>query len=238
MAVVMLVASAAAADPYPQLIVDRPLVYSAGMTAVDLGVDFPSYRFGDSSNTRLGAYVYPDLVIIHAPGAFQLGGEVEEDYGGAVVTGSFRTYAGPGAVSASVSFRIPNSQFGADSELAQSAGYGVKSTVVPHVLSVDAGGSLTQWEIGRQYYPSVDPLWLGAGVGAGLQLVPEFYVHASAQAFVPLLDTDTVHAYLSAGASATYIYDRFDVYSWIRVDELQHAPVPSAGGGVTMRFGG
>ena len=101
MAVVLLAAGAAAADPYPQLVVDRPLLYEPEMTAVDIGVDAPSYRFGDSSNTRLGAYVYPDIVITHALDSAQLGVKFVDDYFGPVVEGHFRTYVGPGALSAS-----------------------------------------------------------------------------------------------------------------------------------------
>jgi len=231
-------ASPAAADPYPQLLVDRPLVYAPGMTAVDIGVDAPTYRYGGSSNTRLGDYVYPDLVITHAAGPVQLGARFVDDFFGPVVEARMATYVGPGALYLDVTTRIPNQMSNLDSELSEHVGYGVKSIVVPHGLAVDAGAGLTQWEASSTYGDSTAPLWLGAGVGSTLQVVPEFAIHLGGSALVPLTDTDYVHAYLSAGGTAYYTIDRFDVYGWFRLDDLPHTPIPFVGGGVIARFGG
>jgi len=238
MALVLLVAGAAAADPYPQLMVDRPLVYAPGMTAVDIGIDAPTYRYGGSSNTRLGDYVYPDIVITHAAGPVQLGAKFVDDFFGPIATARMATYVGPGALLLSVSMRIPNSKSNLDSELSEYAGYTVKSVVVPHGLSVDAGGGLTQWEVSSQGAASAAPTWLGIGAGATVQVVPEFAVSLGASLLVPVADTDNVHAYATAGGTAYYTIDRFDVYGWFRLDDLPHTPIPFVGGGVITRFGG
>lgn len=237
MAGVLLVASAAAADPFPQLVVDRPLVYAPGMTAVDIGIDAPTYRFGLSSNTRLGDYVYADLVISHASGPLQLGLRFVDNWAGPLVTASARGYVGPGALAASITFRIPNNESGLDSEYQQYVGYAVKSTVVPHVLSLDAGGGLYADEYRPMYSQQVTPVVGGLSGGGILQVVPELSLGVAGGVFVPLLETDQAHTSLFASATATYVIDRFDVYAWGRIDDVQRSPLPSVGGGVITRFG-
>lgn len=238
MAVVALLAGRAAADPYPQLVVDRPLVYAPGMTAADVGIDAPTYRYGYSSNTRLGDYVYPDLGVLHAFGRLQLGADFGETIVGPVIEASAQGYVGPGRLSFEVGDLLPNNMTSLDSELRQSLGYVLKATVVPHTLSIDGGGGATLYEVQYQDGSSRTPMFAGVSGGGNVQLVPELSLGAHGGFSVPLLDTEIAHASAWLGGHLTYVIDRFDIYAWARVDELQRAPLPSVGGGVTVRIGG
>ncbi|HSN28024.1 MAG TPA: hypothetical protein VLT45_17160 [Kofleriaceae bacterium] len=238
MAVVALLAGSAAADPYPQLVVDRPLVYSPGMTAADVGIDAPSYRYGYSSNTRLGDYIYPDLGVKHAFGGLQLGADFGETIVGPILEVAAQGYVGPGRLTLELGDLLPKNGTNIDSELRQYVGYVLKATVVPHALSVDGGAGFTLYELQYQYAGSSSPMFAGASAGATLQLVPELSVGAHGGFFVPLADTSQVHTSAWVGGNLTYVVDRFDVYAWARLDELQRAPLPSVGGGVTVRLGG
>ena len=240
-----LMVSPAAADPdpdpnivpYPQLYVDRPLLYGPGMTVVDVSVDAPTYRVGDSSSTRLGDHIYPDLVLLHAFDGFQLSGDFGDTPGGPFVGAGLRFYAGPGAVSVGASALLPNTESGLDSSLVESLGYGMKTIVVPHVLALACGGSIGLYEVSPSYAPSYTPMFAGVSAGGTVQLLPELAFGASAGASTPLLDRDANHTAFYAAGSMTYVYRMVDVYGFVRVNELQHAPLPTVGGGVVLRFG-
>lgn len=224
-------------EPYPQLYVDRPLLYASGMTAVDVGVDAPTYRVGEASSTRLGDHFYPDLVALHAFDGFQISGEFGDTPGGPYLAGGFRFYAGPGAVSLSASMLLPNNEAGLDSSLVESVGYGLKQIVVPHVLAVSGGASVAAYEVSPQDAPSYDPMFASVSGGATVQLLPELAFGASAGVSTPLAERDTNHTSAFAGASTTYVYKMLDIYAFVRASELQHAPLPTVGGGVVLRFG-
>jgi hypothetical protein len=237
MAVVLLAAGGAAADPYPQLAVDRPQLYAPGMTAADVGVDARTYRYGYSSSTRLGDYVYPDLVVTHAFEGFELSGRFAGDVVGPFADVGGGGYLGPGVLWVSAGFVIPNNDSGLDGELMQVVDYHVKSVVVPHVLSIDGGAALNLYEVSQTGGQSLDPMNLGVSGGATLQLVPEFSFHVDAAVYVPVADTTYSHTSLFVGGEARYVIDRFDVYAWAHANDVQRAPLPSVGAGVIARFG-
>ena len=225
------------AEPYPQLYVDRPLLYGAGMTVVDIGVDAPTYRVGEASSTRLGDHIYPDLVVLHSFDGGQLDAEFGDTPGGPFVGAGGRFYVGPGAVSLTASALLPNTASRLDSSLVESLGYGIKQIVVPHVLAVSGGASVAAYEVSPQYEPSYDPMFASVSAGATVQLLPELAFGASAGLSTPLAERDSHHTAAFGGASATYVYKMVDVYAFARASELQHAPLPTVGGGVVLRFG-
>ena len=236
MAAVLLAAGAATADPYPQIAVDRPQLYAPGMTAADVGVDAPTYRYGASTLTKLGDYLYPDFVLTHAWQDFELSGRFVQIYDGVGVSAGGGGYVGPGVLWLTGSFLVAGDMSTLDSELYEQVDYSLKSIVVPHVLAVDAGAAVNLYQVNRRDGVSIDPVTIGSSVGATLQLVPEFSLRAWGGMYVPIADTDYSHTSFSAGGTARYVYDRFDVYAWLRVDDLR-SPVPSVGGGVIARFG-
>lgn len=241
-----LLAAPAAADsdpdptlvPYPQLYVDRPLLYASGMTAVDVSIDAPTYRVGEASSTRLGDHINPSVAVLHVFDGVQLTADFGDTSGGPYVGAGARFYAGPGAVSLSASSLIPNNASGLDSSLVESLGYSLKQIVVPHVLAVACSASVAAYEVSPHYEPSYDPVFASASAGGTVQLLPELAFGASAGVSTPLAETESNHTAFSAGTSATYVYKMLDVYAFARVNELQHAPLPVVGGGIVLRFGG
>ncbi|MBV8762960.1 MAG: hypothetical protein JO257_37085 [Deltaproteobacteria bacterium] len=245
MALAVLASSPAAADPdpdpnldpYPSTYVDRPLLYASGMTGVELSVDAPTYRIGESSSTRLGDHVFPGGSVLHAFDGFQLGAGFGDTPGGPYVSGGGRFYAGPGAVSIDASMLLPNNTTNLDSSLVESLGYSLKAVPVPHVLAVGCSASVAAYEVSPMYAPSSFPVFAAGAAGGTLQLLPELAFGATIGASTPLAERDSNHSAVFASASMTYVYKMVDVFGFVRANELQHAPLPVVGGGVVLRFG-
>ncbi len=237
MAFVLLATNAAAADPYPQIAVDRPLLYAAGMTAADVGIDAPTYRYGASTLTKLGDYLYPDLLLTHAFEDFELSARFVQVYDAVGVSAGGGGYVGPGVLWLNIGGLLPGNASSLEGELYEHVDYHLKGVVVPHVLSVDGGAAVNLYQVSRKDGLSIDPVNLGVSGGATLQLLPEFSIAPWGAVYVPVADTAYQHTSYSIGATARYVYDRFDVYAWVRGDDVQHAPIPSVGGGVIARFG-
>src|SRR5512144_2491929 len=123
------------ADTYPQIVVDRPLVLLGGMTTVDIGVDFPTYRYDGTSVTPLGRYQMIDLVVRHGFGEAEVLGRVVDSYAGPAVILGGAVMIGPGALGGSLSVRVPTQSTGLAYEYAEALGYTIKSIAVPHILS-------------------------------------------------------------------------------------------------------
>lgn len=240
MAAVLLAAAPAAADPdaYPQIAADRPLLYAPGMTVADLALDAPTYRYGYSSHTAVGDYVYPGLSVAHAFDDFELSASFSQAIVGPYVNAGGGAYLGPGVLWLNASALIPNNDSGLDRELWQNVDYHAKAVVVPHALSLNAGAALNMYEVTRSDGLSIDPVNLGVSAGAVLQLVPELSVAPFVAVYIPVADTQYSHTSCAAGVTLRYVINKVDVYAWARGDDLQRAPLPGIGGGVLLHFGG
>jgi hypothetical protein len=236
------VAATAHADGYPKIIVDRPLVLLPDMSAFDIGLDFPTYRFGDSSNTRLGQYSYLDIVVAHAFGPVQTGVRLVDSYSGPFAEADVSAMLGPGEIFASAGLRAPRASSGIDHDYAENIGYGVKALAVPHVLAFHASGSVDaeQYASTDMVHPPVSghPVAVDAGLDGTLQLVDELALAIGASVSLPLVDTANIHTSPAVGASLTYAVSRFDLYGQISASDLLHTPRPYASAGIVMRFGG
>lgn len=235
---------ARADDPYPQIVVDRPLVLAPDMTEADAGVDFPTYLVGLSSHTRLGDYHDVGVSIHHAFGPVQIGIGFTDSPIGPLIEAGPRWYVGPGAIDIDLGIRIPNDATDIDHEYQQALRYTSKGIVVPHVLAVWGSAGLAADEYTYPYYgvpdvPMGDTRFAAvAGGGVEVQLVDELELSASFSAFVPVSDSMNTKASAAVGASVTYVFDRFDIYGGVSLGDLPSAELPYASMGVAARFGG
>lgn len=234
---------ARADDPYPQMVVDRPLVLPSGMTELDAGVAFPTYLVGLSSHTKLGDYHDVGVSIDHATGPVQIGIGLVDSPVGPLIQAGPRWYLGPGVIDIDLGIRVPSDDSGIDHEYTQALSYTSKATLVPHVLAVYGSAELEADEYTTPYYGVPDVPTGGnsfaavASGGVEVQLVPEFEVSAIFAAGVPFGDTMN-KASAAAGISVTYVFDRFDFYGSVSLGDLPTAELPYASMGVAARFGG
>jgi hypothetical protein len=235
-------AGAARADTYPQIVVDRPLVLLPGMTTVDLGLDFPTYRYGTSSNTALGRYKDLDVVVDHAFGPVELGARFVDSFAGPFLSLGGSTLAGPGVVTFSAGLRAPIASSGLDHDYGESVGYAVVARVVPHLLRFDASVHLE-----AEQYSGVDadgapyshhPMAVEGSAGGTVQLVDELSFGVGVGVVIPVVDSGGASASPDVGGSLMYVVDQFDFYGHISASDLFHTPRPYAGVGIVARFGG
>ena len=231
----------ARAETYPQIVVDRPLVLLPGMTTVDLGIDFPTYRYGTSSNTALGRYKDLDVVLDHAFGPVEVGARFLDSFAGPFLSLAGIMLAGPGVVTFDAGLRAPTASSGIDHDYGQSVGYAVVARVVPHLLRFDAGVHLE-----AEQYSGVNadgayahhPMGMEVTAGGTVQLVDELAFAVGVGVGIPILDTNGASASPDVGGSLNYTIDQFDFYGHISASDLFHTPRPYAGVGIVARFGG
>jgi hypothetical protein len=225
---VLLVARAAFADPYPDAVVDRPVLLNPGMTEVDATEGFGSTTDGTFRTHQLS------LEADHKFGPIQIDAFLGYD---AAIELEFDTYAIP----AVVYIQALTGPWHTDNTLHEAQAIGVKHKLflAPQVFSLvfDAGVALNEdrdfvgaWQ--RQ-------LVAGIGATAEVQLAPSLTFFASASLGVPVDRTGPdASSFSIAAALEVTIASDWDVFVQAGFDNITTSTkFPYADVGITRRFG-
>jgi hypothetical protein len=254
----VIAASTAAADPapsYPISEVDRPLVLYAGMTTLDLGLDFPTYLHTtvepdgtySVSKTTLGHYTDADVVLTHSFGTVQIGGRILGNPSGPFAELRALTMLGPvpGALGLTADFKAPQPSSTIDYEYSQVLYYSYKVALVPHQLALDAAANVELTEAALKpdngAAPAGTQIFSAIGVAVEAQIMPQLAINGAANLFVPLRTPEGLGTYFTSVAASTgllYALGHWDFYAQLGISDVSHYRLPFLNVGAVHRWGG
>jgi hypothetical protein len=225
---VLWAARAAVAEPYPDAVVDRPVLLNPGMTEVDA-----EEGFGSTTDGAFRTHQF-SVEADHQFGPVQLDAFVGYN---AALELEFDTYAIPAAVYIEALSGAPQS----DNTLHESQSIGVehKAFVAPHVFSLRFGAGIELNE-DRNFAGAWRRLLVAAiGATGEVQLAPALTLLVGGSLAVPVERTgpDTSSFTIGAGLIVTIASD-WDVFAHAGFNDVTTSTkFPYADVGITRRFG-
>ncbi len=239
----------AARAEYPLIVTDRPILLSAGMTAIDFSLNLPTYdltavdTMGNvtTTRTRLGERFHSDFGVRHAFGRLQLSGgsRVAAKFDSYYLGAAIQTGDVPGSVSLTLAYYRAG---GVDYAFTESISYAHRLFRIQGRFVLYGGASAAISEV------SVEPPMGISASGSSVSL------SAFGSAIVQLTPRLSVGVYPSFRAEVRNSYDakapptlgevtqttlalgRWDVYGQFGLSNLTDAPRPFASFGAVCRF--
>lgn len=239
----------AARAEYPLIVTDRPILLTAGLTAIDFSLNLPTYdlttvdMMGNATTTRtgLGERFHSDFGVRHAFGRLQLSagsrvaGQFDSYYlGAAIATGDV-----PGSVSVTVSFYRDG---GVDYAFTESLSYAHRLLWIRGRFVLFGGASAAISEVSTsppmEMSASGSSVSLSAFASAIVQLTPRLSigVYPSFRAEVRNTYETKAPSTLGEMTQASLALGMWDIYGQFGLFNLTDAPRPYASFGAVCRF--
>ena len=248
------VASAQPATPeYPEADVDRPLLMYAGMTRLDISLDFPTYvttstdpvtGLTTTSTSSLGHTSNIDIAVAHSFGPAEVTGQLVGDNGTADVYAGVRIRIDSrSAFDLELGFEIPEGNIRYD--YFQDFGYVYRALRVPQhfVLYGFVGGSTTEFAVQPPTDFASPGYYTAASVGgsAEVQLASRLSLYVTPRLSIPISHSSRpTPAATSLGESSglLLVLGHWDFYAQLAFDDVTGHRHPFANAGFVHRWGG
>ena len=240
---------------YPVEVTDRPLLMFAGMTLLDVGIDFPTVNettvdaMGNQTTTtsKLGHYVLPSLYVRHSFGAVQLFAGTDLTPGGDFYFAGGGIRIGRGVVNLTVTYSssedlvvsVEKKESGYIFD--ERASYTHKTLLVPRRFSLIGFAGVAVEKLSKTPTTSMPTSRtsssLFASGGGTVQLARRLALYAGPSLNVPLMGTDASTT-IDARTQLLVAGRHWDFYGNFELHDLTETRHPFLGFGVIRRYSG